>query len=68
MKIFTLAGEEVLAVEFPAGGDGGRQGANYVSWDGRNENGKIVLNGVYVVVFREESSGQSYKLKLAVMK
>lgn len=68
MTVFTLSGEKVYEKVFAAGSEGGRQGVNYVTWDGRNDNGKIVLNGVYVVVFREGTSGQSHKLKMAVLK
>jgi hypothetical protein len=68
MKIFTLMGEMVYQAEFAAGTEGGREGSNYLNWDGANEEGKTVVNGVYVVVIRNNSSGQSYKIKLAVLK
>jgi hypothetical protein len=68
MKIYSLTGEIVYQTEFSAGAEGGRIGSNYVSWDGTNEEGKTVVNGVYVVVIRNNESGQSYKMKLAVMK
>lgn len=68
MTVYTLSGEEVYEKVFAAGEEGGRQGANYVTWDGRNDEGKIVLSGVYLVVFREGNSGQSHKLKMAVLK
>jgi hypothetical protein len=68
MKVFTLTGEKVFEKTFPSGSEGGREGSNYISWDGRNGEGKVVLNGAYVMIVRDERSGQSYKLKLAVMK
>jgi len=68
MKVYTLTGEEVFEKTFPAGSEGGREGSNYISWDGRNNEGKVVLNGAYVMIVRDERNGQSYKLKLAVMK
>jgi hypothetical protein len=68
MKIFTLMGEMVYQAEFAAGAEGGREGSNYLNWDGANEEGKTVVNGVYVVVIRNNNSGQAYKIKLAVLK
>ncbi|SYZ73199.1 exported hypothetical protein [Candidatus Zixiibacteriota bacterium] len=68
LNIYTLAGEKVYGTTYPAGSSGGRQGPNYVNWDGRNSDGKVVMNGVYVMIIRNTSSGQSFKLKLAVLK
>ncbi len=68
MKIFTLTGEKVYETSFAAGAAGGQAGPNYISWNGQNGSGQTVLNGVYVVVIRNTASGQSFKLKLAVMK
>jgi hypothetical protein len=68
MRIFTLAGEKVRESEFRAGSVGGRAGNNTIEWDGKNDKGKVVVNGVYVVVIRDNSAGESYKIKLAVMK
>ncbi|MCX6825648.1 MAG: hypothetical protein NTV06_00060, partial [candidate division Zixibacteria bacterium] len=68
MKIYTLTGEKVYAADFLAGINGGKQGSNYITWDGRNDEGKIVLNGVYAVIIRNNSSGLSFIIKLAVMK
>lgn len=68
MKIFTLAGEKVYETDYPSGEIGGQKGTNLIIWDGRNDKGEVVLNGVYVLLIRDSSTGQSYKLKLAVMK
>ncbi len=68
MNIYTLLGEKVYRQHYPAGSEGGSQGDNTIRWDGRNDEGRMVLNGVYVVIIEAKSSGEAYKLKLAVMK
>jgi hypothetical protein len=68
INIYTLLGEKVYRANYPAGSDGGRKGDNIIQWDGRNDEGRMVLNGVYVVVIEANGSGDSYKIKLAVMK
>jgi len=51
-SIYTAFGDLVLRREFGPGTDGGRGQptgyANKISWDGRNGQGEIVANGVYV--------------------
>ena len=68
MNIYTLLGEKVYRQHYPAGSEGGSQGDNTIRWNGRNDEGRMVLNGVYVVIIEAKNSGEAYKLKLAVMK
>jgi len=68
MRIFTLAGEKVYEEDYRSGSIGGQKGTNPITWDARNDKGEVVLNGVYVLLIRDNSTGQSYRLKLAVMK
>lgn len=68
IAIYTLLGEKVYDKSFPAGTSGGMKGQNYFNWDGRNDEGRTVLNGVYVVVVKSEGCDESCKLKLAVRK
>jgi hypothetical protein len=49
VRIFTLLGEKVYERYYAAGCDGGKQGVNTIVWDGKNDEGKTVLNGVYLL-------------------
>jgi hypothetical protein len=69
IMIFTATGEKVRDLHFAAGSDGGRAGVNGgVLWDGRNGDGVIVLNGVYVAVIKVAEGNLSAKVKIAVVK
>ncbi|MBI4057163.1 MAG: T9SS type A sorting domain-containing protein [Elusimicrobia bacterium] len=52
LKIYDLLGQGVLNLSFSAGSLGGRSGVNEVKWDGRNSQGEIVLQGMYVAVLK----------------
>ncbi|MEW6413001.1 MAG: FlgD immunoglobulin-like domain containing protein [Candidatus Zixiibacteriota bacterium] len=67
-RIFTLTGEEVYSSEYSAGSSGGIQGENLIEWDGRNDDGQVVRNGVYVAQMKNVSSGEIAYLKIAVVK
>jgi hypothetical protein len=67
--IFTATGEEVRRLHLDAGGNGGIAGTNaQIYWDGRNGEGDLVLNGVYIALIEVASTGQKAKLKMAVVK
>ena len=66
--VLTLAGEIVFEQTTPAGQVGAQVGENTLFWDGRNNSGHPVLNGVYVVVVSTETGRARAVLKLAVMK
>jgi hypothetical protein len=59
VRIYSLLGSEVLSVEFPAGGTGGRQGLNEFRWDGRNGAGDIVATGGYLAVVEAQGAGET---------
>ena len=68
LTVYTLTGEKVYEKMMRAGTNGGVEGQNYVDWDGTNDEGKMVLNGVYIFVFKPDYSDESVKIKVAVMK
>ncbi len=67
--IFTATGEEVRRLHLDIGGNGGAAGTNdQIYWDGRNGEGDVVLNGIYIALIEVASTGQKAKLKIAVVK
>ena len=66
--VTLTAGEEVYEQDFAAGSTGGMAGENVVTWNGRNDSGNLVMNGVYVVILTNVDTGESARLKLAVLK
>ncbi|MCD6248814.1 MAG: hypothetical protein J7J98_00610 [candidate division Zixibacteria bacterium] len=66
--VLTLSGELVYERLFEADEMGGQAGENTLFWDGRNDKGQVVLNGVYVVVVSSENNREQAILKLAVLK
>ena len=70
LKIFTLVGEEVKS-EFVRMGEYGTEAGIYddvLTWDGRNETGDMVLNGVYVAILQVIETGEEARIKVAVVK
>ena len=68
-RVFTLTGEEVYALDVPAGTEGAvSDQENILEWDGRNNNGQMVLNGVYLAHIYVAATGESTSLKVAVLK
>ncbi|MEW5923190.1 MAG: hypothetical protein AB1746_04310 [Candidatus Zixiibacteriota bacterium] len=68
LVIYTLTGEKVYEKMMPSGSSGAAEGQNYISWDGTNSEGKMVVNGVYVMVFKPADIDKSIKMKIAVVK
>jgi hypothetical protein len=71
-RIFTLTGALVWSQSFTASDAQGMMGLhsagmNAVVWDGRNDRGLRVLNGVYVLVM-ETGYGDVQKTKVAFVK
>ncbi len=65
-KIFTLIGDLVKEWEYDAGIDGKSKGipegwTNETLWNGRNGNGNIVANGMYLLVIDAESKNSSIR-------
>jgi len=69
IKIFTLIGELVWSRSYNIGEPQTRQGIHDgdVIWDGRNDRGYKVLNGVYVIYFKS-GKGETAVTKAAVIK
>lgn len=67
-KIFTLTGELVYEKYFSAGNEGGITGENDLYWDGRNESGYIVNNGVYIAYIKNMTTDETAKIKVAILK
>jgi hypothetical protein len=67
-RIYTVTGEEVYSKTYLSGTEGGKAGTNQIQWDGRNSEGEMVLNGVYVTMLNVISTGEKASLKLAVLK
>ena len=66
IKIYDLLGNRVYKLEIPSGRDGATAGPQEVPWDGRNEKGEVVRNGVYVCVL--SAGPNSTKFRIAVAK
>ena len=66
-RIFTLIGEEVFSRDIPEG-EGVVDDLNEIVWDGRNNEGDMVYNGVYIALITIHATGQEARLKVAVMK
>ena len=67
-RIFTLTGEEVYSRDFLEGSDYGRAGEHFVEWDGCNDKGVPVLNGVYVALLKMNKTGETARVKIALVK
>ena len=57
VDIYTPLGHLVRHWTFDAGTAGGTAGANEVSWDGANDAGQKVANGLYLCVIKAAASG-----------
>ncbi|PKK83293.1 MAG: hypothetical protein CVT49_09340 [candidate division Zixibacteria bacterium HGW-Zixibacteria-1] len=68
LTIYTLTGEKVYEKMMPSGSSGAAEGQNYISWDGTNDEGKMVVNGIYIMLFKPADSDKTVKLKVAVLK
>jgi flagellar hook assembly protein FlgD len=66
VKIYSLSGELVYKREYAAGSAEGSAGAQEVPWDGRNMQGEVVRNGVYVC--RVEAGSNTATFRIAVAK
>ena len=67
IRIYTLLGELVKTYQFQATDAAGAVGDHFddVSWDGTNEKGQTVLNGVYVAVLITDSGKAMTKIAIA---
>jgi len=67
-RVFTLVGELVYEKDYAAGDHGGARGENVIAWDGRNGDGDLVLNGVYLALIETARSDQQATIKVAVVR
>lgn len=70
LTVADLFGHKAWEQSYPAGGEGGAQGFNRVSWDGRNSLGRGLAAGAYVLRLRVLANGQTTvsKAKFGVSK
>jgi hypothetical protein len=66
IRIYTLVGKLVYTREFLLGSPETEAGYHEVDWDGCNQDGEIVRNGVYVC--KIEAGGETAMTKIAVAK
>ncbi|MGQ0645260.1 MAG: FlgD immunoglobulin-like domain containing protein, partial [Elusimicrobiota bacterium] len=64
MRLFDGFGRLIREMKYSAGGEGGRQGANEVPWDGSDDSGKKVSTGAYILVL--EAAGDRVTRKIGV--
>ncbi len=67
-RVFTLTGEEVFAKTYPEGTPGTETGEHELFWDGRNNDGRMVLNGVYIAIITNTRTGDQARIKIAIVK
>jgi hypothetical protein len=69
IKIYSLIGELVWSCSYTASDPQGKRGHHEgdIVWDGRNERGYVVLNGVYIARIAT-GYGKSALTKIAVIK
>lgn len=71
LKIFTLTGGLVLKADFQEGGQGGTEGLNEFTWDGRNGSGDLVSSGGYILLIEAKGKGETLHVmrrKIAVVR
>jgi hypothetical protein len=68
LRIYSLVGELVKSYESVRYGPGVHRN---IIWDGKNDNGNVVINGVYIAIIDVKpvnGSGKVYKTKVAFIK
>ena len=69
MKIYTVAGRQIREIKNPQGSDEiWDPGYHEVEWDGRDEDGALVANGVYFAIIRAKLASQSFEKTLKIAK
>jgi hypothetical protein len=66
-RLYTLAGEPVWSLELTFSDQRTQEGNHTITWNGRNERGSKVLNGVYLL-FMKTADGKVEKTKIAIVK
>jgi hypothetical protein len=65
IKVYALTGDLVFKKSYAAGGQHATAGPQEVQWDGRNEKGEVVRNGVYVCVITAGSNSAKFRIAVA---
>lgn len=68
IAIYTLIGEAIWRQSFSSGSPAGSAGTHVINWDGRNDDGEVVRDGVYVLIFTNQTTGEKAVLKQAVLR
>jgi hypothetical protein len=68
--IYDFLGNLVRRWEIKGGEEGGRNGENRISWDGRNGEGKVCANGGYVIRLKSNgiAGGKYITRRIAIVK
>lgn len=71
LRIFTLSGDLVLKRTYASGDPGGRSGLNEDTWDGRNNENRVVASGGYIALVEAQGVGETLHVmrrKVAVVR
>jgi hypothetical protein len=66
VTIFDVTGELVYEKQYASGEPGTGEGPQEITWDGRNSQGEVVRNGIYICQL--DAGGNSVKIRIAVAK
>ena len=67
VNVYDPFGNPVRSWSFSSGRPGGQRGLNRVQWDGRNDRGRRVANGIYVVqVLALRHTGTTFRQNLRI--
>ena len=66
VRIYDLTGALVYERQYPRGDPGTSPGPQEVTWNGRNDNGEVVRNGIYICQI--DTASGSVRIKIAVAK
>lgn len=67
-RVLTLGGEQVYMVHYNEGSAPAAAGQHIIEWDGRNGEGHLVMDGVYIVSMTVAQTGEEARIKVAVLK
>jgi len=67
IRVYTLLGDLVKTYQFQSTDPEGTTGTHFdqVFWNGTNESGQVVLNGVYVAILITDSGKAMTKIAIA---
>jgi flagellar hook assembly protein FlgD len=69
LKIYTVAGRQIREIKNPQGSDEiWDPGYHEIEWDGRDEEGNLVANGVYFAQIKASLGGQSFEETMKIAK